>query len=234
MLQTNGVSAPNFKGEIMQGDTIIIEEHHRRAAREIVPLILPLIEAAAGKYTLTVAGQSGSGKSETAEAIAEELQKHGLETLIFQQDDYFVYPPKSNDAARREDIRWVGPQEVNLSLLDRHLKDFLEGQKTLIKPLVDYAANVISTEQVDMDKQRIAIAEGTYTTLLENAGTRIYIARNYEQTRAHRLRRNRDASELDEFTDGVLKIEHEIISAHRKRADIIIEPDYSVHSADKE
>jgi len=212
----------------MQGDTIIIEQHHRAAAAEIVPMILPLIENSKGKFTLTVAGQSGSGKSETATAIAEKLDELGIKSVIFQQDDYFVYPPRTNDRARREDIGWVGPQEVNLSLLDRHLKAFLTGSASTVKPLVVYAEDAIRSESMDLGDASVAIAEGTYTTLLNNADIRIFIDRNYEDTRAHREKRKRDAAELDPFIDNVLLIEHHIISSHKPRADIIINADYSV------
>ncbi len=214
----------------MLGDSILIEEHHRKAAAKIVPLIMPQIEKT-GKFTITVAGESGSGKSETAAAIAEELEKKDMTSVIFGQDDYFVYPPKSNDRARREDISWVGPQEVNLSLLDRHLKAFLAGRERTVKPLVTYETDSISTEDMDLGSARIAIAEGTYTTLLDEAGIRIFIDRDFEQTRAHREKRNRDASELDQFIDRVLTIEHDIISSHKQRADIIINTDYSVTEA---
>ena len=214
----------------MQGDTIIIEEHHRAAAAEIVPMILPLIEKSRGKFTLTVAGQSGSGKSESAMAISDELAKHDIKTAIFQQDDYFVYPPQTNDRARREDIAWVGPQEVNLSLLDRHMKAFLTGRDSTVKPLVIYDEDAIKSESMEMAGAQVAIAEGTYTTLLDNADVRIYIDRKYDYTRAHREKRNRAASELDAFTDNVLVIEHHIISSHKPRASIIINTDYSVEA----
>ncbi len=217
----------------MQGDTIIIEDHHRRAAARIAPFLLPRIRATE-KYTLTVAGESGSGKSETAQAIANELVRldGNIKSVIFQQDDYFVFPPKSNDKARREDLSWVGPGEVNLPLLDRHLAVFKRGQATLVKPLVIYETDSITTEQIVMGDARVAIAEGTYTTLLDNADCRIFIARNYEDTRAHREKRKRDAAELDPFIDSVLKIEHDIISAGKERADIIISRDYDVEGID--
>ena len=214
----------------MQGDTIIIEEHHRAAASEIVPMLLPLIEKSKGKFGITVAGQSGAGKSETAMAIAEELAKHDIKAVIFQQDDYFVYPPRSNDRARREDITWVGPQEVNLALLDRHMKAFLSGRDSTVKPLVFYEEDAIKSESIDLSGASVAIAEGTYTTLLDNADFRVYIDRDYDDTRAHREKRNRAAAELDTFTDKVLVIEHHIISSHKPRASIVINTDYSVEA----
>lgn len=212
----------------MRGDKIIVEAHHRDAAKAILPIILPKIEAAKGKYTLSVAGESGSGKSETATAIAELLAARNLPSYIFQQDDYFVHPPKSNDRVRRQDIDWVGPQEVRLDLLDGHLRDFLDGAARIEKPLAIYDEDRITSEIAATDEARVAIAEGTYTSLLDHAKTKIFIARNYLDTRAHREKRKRDSSELDPFIDDVLQIEHRIISAHGSRADIVIEKDYSV------
>lgn len=130
----------------MRGDKIIVEAHHRSAAQAIVPLILPKIAASPGRYTITVAGESGSGKSETATAIADALAAHDLSTVIFQQDDYFVHPPKTNDGVRRKDISWVGPQEVRLDLLDRHLQAFLDGAARIEKPLAIYEEDRFVTE----------------------------------------------------------------------------------------
>lgn len=212
----------------MRGDTIIVEQHHRRAASEIVPALLPAIRKSDRKYAISVAGESGSGKSETATAIAGALAAQGIDSVIFQQDDYFVYPPKSNDRARRDDITWVGPQEVKLDLLDQHIKAFRNGAASIDKPLVDYETDSITAEELATAGARVAIAEGTYTSLLENVDARVFIARNYEQTRAHREKRKRDAAELDPFLDTVLRIEHGIISEHLARADIVIDADYSV------
>jgi uridine kinase len=212
----------------MRGDTIIVEPHHRAAAAAILPMISPKIQASKGRYSLTVAGESGSGKSETATAIAELLAARNIASVILQQDDYFVYPPKSNDRARRKDIGWVGPQEVRLDLLDEHLRQFLSGAESIEKPLVIYEEDRIDTETLSLKDAAVVIAEGTYTTLLNNAGTRIFIDRSYEDTRAHREKRKRDAAELDPFIDKVLQIEHGIISAHKARADIVIGRDYGV------
>ncbi len=212
----------------MRGDTIIVEEHHRRAAAEIVPVLLPKIDGSVGKYTLSVAGESGSGKSETATAIAEALEKVDIASVILQQDDYFIYPPKSNDRARRRDIAWVGPQEVRLDLLDSHLRAFHDNADSIDKPLVDYETDSVGDERIVVADARVAIAEGTYTSLLNNVDIRVFIARDYEETRAHREKRKRAAAELDPFIDDVLKIEHGIISLHRARADIVINADYSV------
>lgn len=214
----------------MKGDSIVIEQHHRRAAKGICDHILPALQQSERHHVFSVAGESGSGKSETAAALAEELKKNTIASVILQQDDYFVYAPHSNDRARRKDIQWVGPQEVRLELLDNNLKQFLAGVPSLIKPLVVYQEDQIVDEEIDVGEVQVAIAEGTYTTLLEQVDTRVFIDRTYLDTRAHREKRARHQSELDPFIDRVLAIEHDIISAHKSKADLIVHNDYSVTS----
>ncbi len=217
----------------MKGDSIIIEAHHEAAAADIVSVILPALEQLAGRFTISVAGQSGSGKSETATAIARALEPFSIESVIFHQDDYFIHPPKTNDATRRADINWVGIGEVHLDLMDAHLDAFLRGASTIDKPLADYAKDTILTETMDMGNALVALADGTYTTLLQNLNCRVFINRDFLDTRAHREKRKRDESELDPFIDRVLEIEHRIISGHKERADIIVNKDYSVHVVSK-
>ena len=80
--------------------------------------------------------------------------------------------------------------------------------------------------RIHPDGARVLITEGTYTILLDNVDTHVFIDRTFEQTRAHREKRSRDAAELDPFIDRVLAIEHDIISSHKSRAEIVISPDY--------
>jgi uridine kinase len=201
----------------MKGDSIVVEEHHVKAAKGALEIMLPEIEKI---------GESGSGKSEIAAAIAEELESRGIKCVIFQQDDYFVYPPRTNDAARRKDIGWVGPQEVRLKLMDEHMKAFVDGKDSVLKPLVIYGEDRAEEETMEFGGTKVAIADGTYTTLLENVNTHIFLDLTYLETRKHREKRIRHASELDPFIDNVLKIEHGIISGHKERADILVNRDY--------
>jgi len=213
----------------MKGDIIVLEEHHRAAARVIVPQILEAIEACPTRYTITVAGESGSGKSETGAAIAQELGSSGIGSVVLGQDDYFVLPPKSNDAKRREDDSWLGPHvEVRLDLLDQHLQAAIDGADEIIKPLVDYDADEVGSETIDLSTVKVVIAEGTYTSLLKHVNTRVFIARNRVDTLEHRQKRNRGNEVGDPFIEGVLKLEHKIIAGHRNLADFVITRDYDV------
>ena len=210
----------------MIGDKLIIKDKHRRAAEQIVDRILPRLQSSSRIYTITIAGESGSGKSETGQAVADALSRRGFKTLVLQQDDYFVHPPKTNDRTRRQDIRWVGTQEVRLDLLDEHLAQARAGAETILKPLVVYGEDRITEETVSLQGVAAVVAEGTYTTALDNVDTRVFIDLTYLETLHSRLERAREAQE--DFLEKVLEIEHRIISAHKSRADYIVDKEYKV------
>jgi len=213
----------------MKGDIIVLEKHHENAARIIVPEIIEKIKNKKSRYTITVSGESGSGKSETGKAIADELEKHGIKSVLLGQDDYFVLPPKSNDSRRREDPEWLGPHvEVKMDVLEQNLIDAIDGKNEIIKPLIDYNQNSVEDETVSLEGIHVVIAEGTYTALLRNVDTKVFIARNRIDTLEHRQKRNRGTEVGDSFIEQVLITEHKIIAGHGQLADFLITKDYEV------
>jgi len=210
----------------MKGDVVVVEERHRHAAGAIVPKIMEKIRTKPSRYVITVAGESGSGKSETGRAIADELARLGVRSVILGQDDYFVLPPKANDARRRADPEWLGPHvEVRLDLMEGNVRDAVAGAAELTKPLIDYDQNSVEEERISLAGIRVIIAEGTYTSLLKHVNTRIFIARSRRDTLVHRQRRKRGNEAGDPFVEQVLETEHKIIAGHRQLADFIITKD---------
>lgn len=213
----------------MKGDKIVVEDHHRRAADRIVPQLLERIREKASRYVISVAGESGCGKSEIAQALADSLGKHSYRAVILGQDDYFVLPPQSNDARRRQDAEWLGPHvEVRFDVLEANVRDAVGGAAGIAKPIVDYDANSIEGETIDLEGIRVLIVEGTYTSLLKHVDARIFITRTHRGTLAHRQRRNRGREVGDPFIEHVLAIEHLIIAGHRQLADFVVTNDYDV------
>ncbi|NQT74871.1 MAG: zeta toxin family protein [Chloroflexi bacterium] len=210
----------------MRGDVLIIQEWHRKAGLKAAQLIIPQIEQSAGKFTITVAGESGSGKSEIAEVIAEALIEKDINSIVLQQDDYFVHPPKTNENTRRKDIDWVGANEVHLDIMDQNLNDFKEGKAQIAKPLVIFEEDRIIEETINIDEFKVAIAEGTFTTTLNHVDCRVFIDQTYHETKKARLLRARE--EQDDFLETVLKIEHKVISSHKRIADFFVTGDYDV------
>lgn len=210
----------------MRGDIILVGDEHRAAATAIIDHLVDAIQASERRFTMTVAGESGSGKSEMGRALADELGERGIEAAVLQQDDYYVLPPRFNDAARRANFAWVGTTEVRLDLLDEHLHAAQDGADELVKPLVIYEENRIDEERLSLAGVQVVIAEGVYTSLCDHVDRRVFIARNRLETMEHRMKRGRE--EFDPFIEDVLVKEHEIISQHRALADVVISKDYDV------
>ena len=215
----------------MRGDIILVGDEHRAAATAIIDRLSDEIRSSSRRFTMTVAGESGSGKSEMGRALADELGERGIEAVVLQQDDYYVLPPRFNDAARRANMDWVGTTEVRLDLLDEHLQAAQDGADQIVKPLVIYEDNRIDEETVSLAGVEVVIAEGVYTSLCDHVDRRVFIARNRLETMEHRMKRARE--EFDPFIEEVLVTEHEIISQHRALADVVISKEYDVEFVDR-
>jgi uridine kinase len=214
---------------MMKGDVIVIEEYHRQASEAIVSALMTRLEDKPGRFSISVAGESGSGKSEAAAALSEAFASRGIKSVVFGQDDYFVLPPKSNDRRRRQDPEWLGPHcEVRFDILQANLDDALGGASSVVKPIIDYNADSVSTETVDLAGVKIVIVEGTYVSLLKRIDARVFITRSKHETLEHRTKRKRGAEVGDPFIEGILGIEHKIIAGHRSLADFVITRDYDV------
>jgi uridine kinase len=201
----------------MKDDRVFVKEWHRRAARLIVDRIEPF---AGDRITLSVAGESGAGKSEIAVAIRERLESLGVAAGILQADDYFIYMSRICDAMRRKALELVGPTEVKLDFIDCHLRSFKRGADDLYKPVAVYEEARFEREVMPVADLRVLIAEGTYCMLLEFADRRVFIDRDYHETRRDRRDRARDLE--DDYTDAILQREHEIIREHKALADFVV------------
>jgi len=205
----------------MIGDKLIIERHHTERAEEICKILNRIIYKG---FTLTVAGESGAGKTELATEIVRLLNERGTRSGLLQQDDYFVFPPKTNHEMRRNNLKQVGTYEVKLDFLDSNLRSFKRNESPIYKPLVIFDEDLITSEEKDIFQLEVLIAEGTYTSLLNFVDFRVFIDRDYKQTLETRRRRARD--KFDSFMLDVLEREHQIISQHKKLADVIITSDF--------
>lgn len=206
----------------MIGDKLVITDYHRDAAAKILPHVQQALENGGEMLTVSIAGESGSGKSEIANCLAALLESEGWNCLIICQDDYFRLPPKSNYLQRRSDISWVGLGEVRLDLMESHicaLKDHSE--KPLSKPLVQFNENTTTCEIIEAGARNVLIVEGCYTSLIDGVDIRVFIDRDYRQT--HRARKHRARDPNEAFLERVLAIEHREISTHKSRADIVID-----------
>ena len=178
------------------------------------------------RTVIAVAGESGSGKSVTAIDLATVLNRDGIGAAIIHQDDYFVRPPRTNHEHREQDITSVGPQEVQLDLILRHIAEFRAGALSISGPAVNYATNRFDTRTIALDGCEVLVVEGTYGLMVDDADVRVFLEATYEDTTTARRERNRDIDAP--FVTQVLEIEHSIIAKQVELADIVISRDYAI------
>jgi len=180
----------------------------------------------ATRTVIAVAGESGSGKSVTAVDLAAVLSRNGIGAAIIHQDDYFIRPPRTNHEYREQDITSVGPQEVQLDLILRHITAFRAGATSITGPSVDYRANRFDTRTLALDGCAILIVEGTYALMVDDADVRVFLEATHQDTATARRQRNRDIDAP--FVTQVLEIEHAIIAKQIELADIVISQSYAI------
>lgn len=187
------------------------------------------MESPSRRAVITIAGESGSGKSVTAVSLAEAFAEQDIRALVIHQDDYFIRPPHTNHAFRLRMADAIGPHEVRLDLLQAHIDAFREGVSQVEAPLVDFARDRIGHQTLDFGGMEVLIVEGTYVSLLERITARVFMARTYLDTVEQRKARGRDQD--DPRILSFLEREHEIIAPMRERADIVMDHDYLPHLA---
>ncbi|NTW25298.1 MAG: hypothetical protein HGA37_11390 [Lentimicrobium sp.] len=202
---------------------------HVKAAKLIAAGITDRISLKASVYIITVAGESGSGKTETGKALLVELGKQGIQAVLLNQDNYFHLPPAENDAKRKSDPLWLGPhEEVNMQLMQNNLNDAVKGYDAIVVPAIDYHAGTKVNQTVGLKGIKVIIFEGTYVSLLKNVDVRVFITSNYIDTLPYRQKRNRGNEVHDPFVENILVTEHKIIAGHRYLADFLISKDCEV------
>jgi len=214
----------------MIGDKLILQPYHLPPARDIFSHIKDAIDTSdKNPFFISIGGESGCGKSTLAIALKEVLLEHGLKSYILHMDDYFHLPPTSNHMQRLDDINHVGPQEVDLALMQDHISQIKNGTKEIRKPLIHYKENDKRIEIINSEGLHVVIIEGTYVSLLKGLDSRVFMLRTYSDTKENRLNRARDP--ISPFIEDVLEIEHTIIKKHRNQANLIVDLDYNVELA---
>lgn len=178
------------------------------------------------KLTISIGGESGSGKSTTAYCLKQELSNQGISSVILHMDSYFKLPPKDNHKQRIESLDHVGPQEVDLNKLNDHLSAFRNGSKEIHVPIVSYEDNTFTSRKINLDSVGVMIIEGVYSFLLENLGLNIFLERTYKDTFHNRVLRTRENHEP--LIESILEIEHKIVRSMRVQSDYIIDKEYSI------
>ncbi len=200
----------------------------------LVGLLAPLlgaVRAGTARLVIGFGGESGSGKSETARAVAVALGTEGIDAIVLHQDDYFLRPPYTNHAWRQAGgLERVGPHEVDLPRLTTHIAAFRRGDADVTGPRVVYAEDRFDERRLDFSSARVLCVEGTYVLTLDDLDARVFFSATHAQTAERRAERARAAEELTPFVARVLAHEHALIAPLAARADIIVDADFRIVS----
>ncbi|MCK5450698.1 MAG: hypothetical protein KAI70_02895 [Candidatus Omnitrophica bacterium] len=211
----------------MLGERLILNNTHKKIAKNLFKILIVESQKHKERYSISIAGESGSGKSGVAHAITNLMNEYGIKTRLIQQDDYFFIPPKTNFRIRREDISIIKMSEVNLELLQEHINKFKKSKsKKIKKPLVVFDEDEIREETISLESVKILVVEGTYVSVLENIDKKIFLAKDYKDT--FNARRSRNREELDLFDEKILRAEHKIVKNHANLNDIIVKKDSKI------
>ncbi|MCD4783695.1 MAG: hypothetical protein K8T10_07690 [Candidatus Eremiobacteraeota bacterium] len=208
----------------MIGDKLIIETFHTQTAKRVVDAIKDKIKEKK-KYSISVGGESGSGKSELAFEIHRLLFEEGIKAGVLQQDDYFIFPSKTCHQMRLNNIEQVGAYEARLDFMEANIYNFKEGMEKIYKPLSIYDEDRLTTEFMVVKDLDVLIAEGTFCTQMRFIDTKVFINRDYRDSKEKREKRARDV--MGDFIERVLQKEHKVVSEHKKLADIVVKKDFS-------
>ena len=103
-------------------DKLIFLPEHTTKSQYILPKLVKVLQKKS-RIILSLAGQSGSGKTEIAHLLQESLFKNEYRSYIISIDDYYkTHWESRNDI--REKTGVIGKEEINWKKLNRVIHDF--------------------------------------------------------------------------------------------------------------
>ncbi len=107
-----------------------------------------IAERAEDTRIVVVAGPSSSGKTTTTRKLSENLEKRGLGLVELNVDHYF-FDLEAHPKDEFGDYDFETPQALDLPLINKHIKQLLEGRHILI-PRYDFKEGKQYSEQIPM------------------------------------------------------------------------------------
>jgi uridine kinase len=214
---------PSRKGAPMLGDVLLINEHHRKAAAQIVEL---LERDQRAKITIAVGGESGSGKTEVAHETARLLKARGTPAKIMHIDNYYRVPPADRTPWRKEHgINSIGYSEYNWELINQNISEFLEDREEVIMPCIDLLTDQEDRLLTSFKGLRYLIIEGLYAVKAE-ADMRFLIDLTYHDTK--KAQKVRGKEPVNDYRWQVLQREHEVMQSIRPLANYLITREFDI------
>lgn len=211
----------------MLGDILLITEKHLAAAEIIVKEVL---EKKPEKFIIGISGESGSGKSELAHAVAKSLRKHGIIAKPLHIDNYYRILPLERTKWRTENgiEKVVGYSEYDWDTLYRNVNEFKQGIEST-GPCVDLVTEQVDQLTTNYKEVDMLIIDGLYAIKTEGVDLSVFIELTYHETKKAQVVRGKEPQ--NEYRARVLEQEHKMVQALRPKANLLVNMDYKVVKA---
>ncbi|HPR57558.1 MAG TPA: hypothetical protein PK915_04205 [Bacteroidales bacterium] len=213
----------------MLGDILLITEKHKQAAEIIAAHI---INNRKDRMIIAISGESGSGKSELAHAIAKILRKEGIFAKPLHTDNYYkIHPLERREWRLRHGIEnVVGYDEYDWEKINQNLDDFRNGRRSEM-PCVDLVTEQVDRLITNFGEVDMLLVEGLYAIKSDNVDLRVFIELTYLETKEKHTKDARGKEIMDEARWATLGQEHKMVQALKPRADLLVTKEYAVAKA---
>ncbi len=163
--------------DVISASTAVYESSLDEAAKKVVARL----NAGDKLRMMWVSGPSSSGKTTTTVKLTQRLEKHGLQFLMLNLDDYF-WSAVEHPTDWLNDRNYEAPEALDIQLLNQHLRDLLDG-KTIEKPVYSFKeGRRVATKPVKLERNQILLLDclhGFYPPITEGIDSktqfRVYI-----------------------------------------------------------
>ncbi|OQX74247.1 MAG: hypothetical protein B6D64_13060 [Bacteroidetes bacterium 4484_276] len=211
----------------MLGDILLITEKHRAAAAVILKHILKNKKE---RMIVGISGESGSGKTELAHALAKLLRKEDIFAKPLHTDNYYKTHPLERREWRTEHgiENVVGPDEYDWDAIQKNIDDFKKA-KISEMPCVDLVTEQVDRLITNFGEVDMLIVDGLYAIKAGEIDLRIFIELTYLETKEKHTKDARGKEVMDEVRWATLAQEHKMVQLLKPMADLLITKNYAVH-----
>jgi len=217
----------------MLGDVLLINDMHKDAAQSIYENVMEDlgVKEERYRYVVGISGESGSGKSELAHALAKLLKEHHIRVKIIHTDNYYKIQPLLREEWRRnKGFDKIGLDEYDWIKIKKTIRDFKEEQECMI-PCIDLIPEQVDKLITDFSKIDLLIVDGLYAIKAPDIDLRVYIDLTYHETKINQIIRMKEA--LSDFRLAILEKEHLAVLSLKPTADLIVDKSYQVVTAEE-
>ena len=208
----------------MIGDVLYIKDEHRECASELFKMIERLRNSQ--RFVVAISGESGSGKSVLSHCLATEYKNIGKRAKILHTDNYYkILPELRNDWRQKHGADSIGYEEYDWDILNSNIAAFRKGTQTEM-PCVDLLTDQVDSLTTDFSTIEILILDGLYAIKCADVDMRVFIDITYHETKKAQIIRGKE--KLTSFREMILQREHEMVSALRDCADVVVDTTWEI------